>query len=267
MPDERLLFSASDDRTVRAWDVVTHRCVWHTSPPNKTCGTMRSLAITEAHLFVGSSNGTLYVYSIDGESRLTHHKHRKKMEAQARERAAALIERLGRGGGRAQAAAAAAAAAQRAAEAAAAQPAFDFTLETELNHGGVPINSLAVGGVDGGVDYIFSASEDGSIKVFAIPDEDLDFAPLQHFSHHTLSINAVMCSYNYVMTVSDDMTLRIYTMSRVEDWEHELERKVSVGARIKSAHLAPAASEYGGGHLLLGLNIGRCLICPVGGTI
>ena len=40
-----------------------------------------------------------------------------------------------------------------------------------------------------------------------------------------------------------------------------------VGARIKSVHFNEAPNETISGHLILGLNVGRCLICPVGWSI
>ena len=57
-----LLYSSSDDRQVFVWDSVTRKRLGKIEPPNKTCGTMRGMALSERHLFVGSSNGIIYVY-------------------------------------------------------------------------------------------------------------------------------------------------------------------------------------------------------------
>ena len=60
-----LLYTASDDRDVLIWDTVSRKRLGRIQPPNKTCGTMRKMAISDRHLFVGSSNGIIYIYPFE----------------------------------------------------------------------------------------------------------------------------------------------------------------------------------------------------------
>ncbi|GMH65774.1 hypothetical protein TrRE_jg620, partial [Triparma retinervis] len=60
-----LLYTASDDRCVYVWDSVSRKRLGKIQPPNKTCGTMRKMALSDRHLFVGSSNGIIYVYPFE----------------------------------------------------------------------------------------------------------------------------------------------------------------------------------------------------------
>jgi len=60
-----LIYSSSDDRQVFVWDSVTRKRLGKIQPPNKTCGTMRELTLSDRHLFIGSSNGMIYVYPFE----------------------------------------------------------------------------------------------------------------------------------------------------------------------------------------------------------
>ncbi|GMI09685.1 hypothetical protein TrLO_g5294 [Triparma laevis f. longispina] len=60
-----LLYTASDDRSILVWDTVTRKRLGRIQPPNQTCGTMRKMALSDRHLFVGSSNGIIYVYPFE----------------------------------------------------------------------------------------------------------------------------------------------------------------------------------------------------------
>ena len=115
-----LLFSASDDRSVRAWDMMTHACVTVLRPPNKHCGTMRALCTTEEHLYIGASDGVIYVYCINGESRLSHMKHRRRMQAEIAANEAAKLAASGKR--------------QYKAPEDKKERVFEFTLECQLDH-------------------------------------------------------------------------------------------------------------------------------------
>ncbi len=60
-----LLYTSSDDRQVLVWDSVTRKRLGKIEPPNKQCGTMRSMALSDRHLFIGSSNGIIYIYPFE----------------------------------------------------------------------------------------------------------------------------------------------------------------------------------------------------------
>ena len=57
-----LLYTSSDDRSVLVWDSITRKRVAKIDPPNKNCGTMRNMSLSDRHMFIGSSNGIIYVY-------------------------------------------------------------------------------------------------------------------------------------------------------------------------------------------------------------
>lgn len=60
-----LLYTASDDRQILIWDSVTRKRLGKIEPPNKQCGTMRSMTLSDRHLFVGASNGLIYIYPFE----------------------------------------------------------------------------------------------------------------------------------------------------------------------------------------------------------
>ena len=98
---------------------------------------------------------------------------------------------------------------------------FEFTLECQLDHtracqledgNRVPIQCLAVGGPGGEEDYLFSASEDGSICIFSRPEDDLKFPVVQRIHDHKLAVTSMITTEFYFMSTSDDNTLRVYGM-------------------------------------------------------
>ena len=68
---ESKLFTACDDRECRVWDLTTNRCVHAIEPNDRQQGTLRSVACSDHMLFIGSSNGNIYVYLTEVKCRRT----------------------------------------------------------------------------------------------------------------------------------------------------------------------------------------------------
>jgi hypothetical protein len=49
----------------QVWDTVENQCVAVVDPPTRKCSTVRSVALSARHLFLGSSRGQIYVYTLE----------------------------------------------------------------------------------------------------------------------------------------------------------------------------------------------------------
>lgn len=63
------LFTVSDDRMCRVWDLTENRCIHVVEPIDREMGTLRSVCCSDRFLFIGSSNGKIYVYLTQMECR------------------------------------------------------------------------------------------------------------------------------------------------------------------------------------------------------
>lgn len=77
------IVTCSDDRTVRIWNPVLHSCDAVIRPFNHHCATMRTLFISKDHLYVGSSDGVVYVYAVDGTTRSLANRQKKRIGVEA----------------------------------------------------------------------------------------------------------------------------------------------------------------------------------------
>ncbi|KAH8068843.1 hypothetical protein JL721_6415 [Aureococcus anophagefferens] len=75
--------TCSDDRTVRVWNPVQHNCDAVIRPFNHHCATMRTLFVSKDHLYVGSSDGVVYVYAVDGSTRSLANRQKKRVGVEA----------------------------------------------------------------------------------------------------------------------------------------------------------------------------------------
>jgi WD40 repeat protein len=73
------LVSCSDDRSVRVWDPNTHCSTAVLNPFSHRSATMRSVYVSQEHLYVGGSDGTVYVYSVDGSTRSLRNREKKRV--------------------------------------------------------------------------------------------------------------------------------------------------------------------------------------------
>ncbi|CAN0153403.1 unnamed protein product [Pylaiella littoralis] len=58
------MYSVSDDRCLKVWDLATKECMHTVKPKLSDCGTLQSVTKSDYHLYVGSSNGRIVVYSL-----------------------------------------------------------------------------------------------------------------------------------------------------------------------------------------------------------
>lgn len=203
------LVSCSDDRTVRVWNVLTKHCEATICPFNRFSATMRAVCVSDKHLYVGSSNGCVYVYSVNGETRRLANKQKKRVGVDAL-----------------------------------------FPLEIELNNGDTIVAAIrtsppyAAPGTQHSRLYI--ASYDGSLRIWVIPAKTLHFELLHTVSDHADRITVLHVTKHYVVTASDDCTIRFYGL--YDGKKVEVERLVHTESRIKCLEFsdAPSSSEYAG---------------------
>lgn len=139
LPDHQChLYSASDDRTVVVWDTASHRVVSRISTlATMGCSTPRSIAFTDVHLFMGTSEGTVAAYSIDGKTCHRSDRHECSMREY--------------------------------------DDPVPFCVQAVLRQGDneshAPITSLEVSGPHGSNQkYLFSGSADGTLCIYAVPE-------------------------------------------------------------------------------------------------
>eukprot|EP00636_Phaeomonas_parva_P017087 CAMPEP_0118860450 /NCGR_PEP_ID=MMETSP1163-20130328/6298_1 /TAXON_ID=124430 /ORGANISM="Phaeomonas parva, Strain CCMP2877" /LENGTH=601 /DNA_ID=CAMNT_0006794143 /DNA_START=125 /DNA_END=1930 /DNA_ORIENTATION=- len=175
----RFLYSVSDDRTVKVWDANKKVCLFSMDPPNRTCGTMRSVARSARHLYVGSSNGVIYVYPL-------------KRECDREDRHGCSISEHG---------------------------ALPFCLQTELQHGKGIILQLECGGYRRQVKHLYSASTDGTFRVWSLPGKS-------GYEHECLRVidahapgGALSCfctTWAHLFTAGQDKVIRVWNLHTME---------------------------------------------------
>lgn len=213
-----ILFSCADDRSVKLWNTVTKECEATLRPFNRACATMRALCVSDAHIFVGSSDGIIYVYGVDGKTRRQRHRTRIGLEALfpleiELDNGDAVISRMR-----------------------SAPASFD--------------------GVRGRHVELYVASYDGALRVWNIPKAGLDDFQLKHaVRHHADRITCLVVAQRHVITASDDQTIRFY--GRYHDtYEDATERVLSLPSRVKALVTSPLSSFTDTGTLVCGMSNG-----------
>ena len=64
---------------MRVWNPVRHHCDAVLRPFNHHSATMRSVMVSTQHLYIGSSDGIVYVYSVDGTTRSLFNRQKKRV--------------------------------------------------------------------------------------------------------------------------------------------------------------------------------------------
>lgn len=223
----RHLFSVSDDRSCRVWDLDVHQCIATIEPKDRTSGTLRSVATSDEFLFLGSSNGQIYAYMLERECR----------------RPDRHVCRLPAGP-------------------------VPYCPQTKFQHGDHVIGALEVGGFHHADDLLFSGSWDGSVWVWAIPEEGLEFEILYKFEDgHTLAVNCLCSSWAHLVTGGDDGVLNIYNLYSF-DWSKCREKRLEVNGRVRCISLADEDDiEQDVAFLFVGTNKGELSVIRLGGYI
>ncbi|KAJ8603798.1 hypothetical protein CTAYLR_000207 [Chrysophaeum taylorii] len=237
------LVSCGDDRTVRVWNIVAKRCEAVLRPFNHYCATMRSVCVSDAHLFVGSSNGMVYAYSADGRTRRLSNKQKTRVGVEA---LFPLEMELANG--------------DNVISAIRSAPAYRGTKDTTTPSTPTRNDSHAV---------LYVASYDGSLRIWSIPKKNLDFELTHTITEHTDRITALHVARQHVITAADDHTIRFYGLYHASDFDdHALERVVRTESRIKCLDFSnsPSSSEYAG-TLLCGMSNGVVQVYPCGPSI
>ena len=73
------LVSCSDDRSVRIWDAHHHHSTATLNPFSHRSATMRSVYVSMDHLYIGASDGTVFIYSVDGSTRSLRNREKKRV--------------------------------------------------------------------------------------------------------------------------------------------------------------------------------------------
>lgn len=203
------LVSCSDDRTVRVWNVLTKHCEAIICPFNHFSATMRSVCVSDKHLYVGSSNGCVYVYSANGETRRLANKQKKRVGVSA---LFPLEIELNNGD----------------------------SIVAEIR------TSPSYAAFDNHHSKLYIASYDGSLRIWVIPAKTLNFELLHTIADHTDRITALHVTRHHVVTASDDCTIRFYGL--YHDKTYVPERLLHTESRIKCLDFSdsPSSSEYAG---------------------
>ncbi|KAJ1456937.1 WD40-repeat-containing domain protein [Pelagophyceae sp. CCMP2097] len=200
------LVSACDDRTVRVWDVETKKAEAVLRPHNHQSATMRSVFVSTDHLFIGTSDGTVYVHAFDGASR-SQTRDKKKQNG---------VEAI-----------------------------YPLEAELRCGDTVISAIRTASARPDGRHDALYVASWDGSLRVWRIPMRGLDFELVHTFAQHKGRITSLLITKQHFITGADDSTLRVYGLYHGTDYYDALERVVHLEARCKALEVAPPTEAHG----------------------
>ena len=231
--DPRLV-SVSDDRTARVWNVMSRRCEAVLRPYSHRCATLRAVCVSDAHLFIGSSDGIVYVYAADSKTRKISNKTKSLIGVDA-------IFPL--------------------------EHEIDLLDDDNVDDTGAVVVAIQVASRFGKFhDQLVVATWD-AVRIFAIPKKTLDFQPLHVFKDHTDRITALLISQTHIISAADDATLRFYGRYHGDDYPHALERVVHLPGRIKCLHIEPAPSPDYTGTLVSGTSNGIVTIHYFGASL
>ena len=240
---ESKLFTACDDRECRVWDLTTNRCVHVIEPVDRMQGTLRSVACSDHMLFIGSSNGKIYVF-------LTEQKCRRQDRHECTVKGPVPY---------------------------CPQCELRYGEENPEMPGEfkpIVISAMEVGGFHHRDEVLFVGGEDGNIWIYAIPPEDTPVAmePLVKLNNvHSARITDIKFSWAHVITGTSDGVVKIFSSHAVnwgESGELALEKKLQLEGRVKCISIADEDDiEDHCAYVHIGTNRGRLYTLRLGGYL
>ena len=223
--------SCSDDRTARIWNLTTKTCEAVLRPYSHRCATLRAACVSDAHLFLGSSDGLVYVYAADSNTRRLANKSKKLIDA---------IFPLD----------------------------LEIDLKTDddaENNDEEVVSAIQVSRPqDTNYDDRLFVATWCALRIYAIPGKTLDFHLLHTFRDHTDRITDLCISSNHFMTASDDHTVRFYGRYHGTYYEDAFERLLRLDGRVKCLSVEPSPAPDYSGCLVCGTSTGTVTIHPFG---
>ena len=231
---ESKLFTACDDRECRVWDLTTNRCVHAIEPNDRQQGTLRSVACSDHMLFIGSSNGNIYVYLTEVKCRRTD-RHVCNVKG-------------------------------------AVQYCPQCTLRYGPDDRPIVVSALETGGFHHRDEVLFAGGEDGNIWIYPLPEDSLEMQPLVKLNGvHAAGVTSIRFSWAHVITAANDGCIKIFSSHAVnwgESGEGALERKIQLEGRVRCISIADEDDiEEHVAYLYAGTNRGRLYMIRLGGYI
>jgi WD40 repeat protein len=236
---ESVLFTVCDDRECRAWNLRDNQCAHTIVPVDRTGGTLRSVAVSDQYLFLGSSNGQIFVYLTACGCRRTARHECVLPPGPSPFCLQATLRHGDRG-------------------TAAANPPV--------------VSSLAVGGQHRQANRLFSGGHDGEVWVWSVPGEGNDFQLLQRLKGvHCGAVTAMVCGWSHLLTGGGDGCVRafaLYSLGWGRGGVQALERVQKVSGRVTCLHLDGSGDVEPDVDLLyVGTNRGQLVVFRLGAYI
>jgi len=100
-------------------------------------------------------------------------------------------------------------------------------LQTQLDHGTNIITALHVSGLNFRESYLFSGSRDGTIMVWELPEERLEFERLTVLDHKK-GIICMASTWSHMYSSGDDEKIKVWSLADLS-----LQKMLNIGKRVK----------------------------------
>ncbi|CAM9538629.1 unnamed protein product [Chrysoparadoxa australica] len=118
---------------------------------------------------------------------------------------------------------------------------------------------MRCGGPHGSFRYLFTASLDSSIWVWAAPDRDFGHKKLMILDQHPKPITSLFLTPAHLYSTCDGGQVRVWSLSTLE-----LQRVLQCDRRIKCTWVHHSTDGSGKGSLFLGCSDGMVWVFPCG---